>query len=35
DAGSKVDAMKRAGIAISNSPAALGETLLKKLKKQK
>ena len=35
DAGSKVEAMKRAGIAISNSPAALGETLLKKLKKQK
>ena len=33
DAGSKVDAMKRAGIAISDSPAALGETLLKKLKK--
>jgi len=33
DAGSKVDAMKRAGIAISNSPAALGETLVKKLKR--
>ena len=33
DAGSKVDAMRRAGIAISNSPALLGETLLKKLKK--
>jgi succinyl-CoA synthetase alpha subunit len=33
DAGSKVDAMKRAGIAVSNSPAMLGETLLKKLKK--
>ncbi len=33
DAGSKVDAMKRAGIAVSASPAALGETLLKKLKK--
>ena len=35
DAGSKVDAMKRAGIAVSASPAMLGETLLKKLKKQK
>jgi len=35
DAGSKVDAMKRAGIAVSDSPAMLGETLLKKLKKQK
>ena len=33
DAGSKVDAMKRAGIAVSNSPAMLGETLLKRLKK--
>ncbi len=33
DAGSKVDAMKRAGIAVSASPAMLGETLLKKLKK--
>ncbi len=33
DAGSKVDAMKRAGIAISNSPAALGETLVKRLKR--
>src|SRR5664279_2801086 len=29
DAGSKVDAMKRAGIAVSDSPAMLGETLLK------
>jgi succinyl-CoA synthetase alpha subunit len=35
DAGSKVDAMKRAGIAVSASPAMLGETLLKKLKKAK
>ncbi|MDE2383985.1 MAG: succinate--CoA ligase subunit alpha [Alphaproteobacteria bacterium] len=35
DAGSKVDAMKRAGIAVSDSPAMLGETLVKKLKKQK
>jgi succinyl-CoA synthetase alpha subunit len=35
DAGSKVDAMNRAGIAVSASPAMLGETLLKKLKKQK
>ncbi len=34
DAGSKVDAMKRAGIAVSASPAMLGETLLKKLKKK-
>lgn len=33
DAGSKVDAMKRAGISVSNSPAMLGETLLKRLKK--
>ena len=33
DAGSKVEAMKRAGIAVSASPAMLGETLLKKLKK--
>jgi succinyl-CoA synthetase alpha subunit len=33
DAGSKVDAMKRAGIAVSDSPALLGETLMKKLKK--
>ncbi|MBG1233628.1 succinate--CoA ligase subunit alpha [Aestuariivirga litoralis] len=35
DAGSKVDAMKRAGIAVSDSPALLGETLLKKLKRAK
>ena len=35
DVGSKVDAMKRAGIAVSASPAMLGETLLKKLKKLK
>jgi len=35
DAGSKLEAMKRAGIAISNSPAALGETLVKKLNRQK
>ena len=34
DAGSKVDAMKRAGIAVSASPALLGETLMKKLKKK-
>ena len=34
DAGSKVDAMKRAGIAISDSPALLGETLMKKLKRK-
>jgi succinyl-CoA synthetase alpha subunit len=34
DAGSKVDAMKRAGIAVSNSPALLGETLMKKLKRK-
>jgi succinyl-CoA synthetase alpha subunit len=33
DAGSKVDAMKRAGIAVSASPALLGETLMKKLKR--
>jgi succinyl-CoA synthetase alpha subunit len=33
DAASKVEAMKRAGIAISESPALLGETLLKKLKR--
>jgi succinyl-CoA synthetase alpha subunit len=34
DAGSKVEAMKRAGIAISASPALLGETLMKKLKRK-
>ncbi len=33
DAGSKVDAMKRAGIAVADSPALLGETLVKKLKR--
>jgi succinyl-CoA synthetase alpha subunit len=33
DAGSKVDAMKRAGIAVSASPALLGETLMKRLKR--
>ncbi len=33
DAGSKVEAMKRAGIAVSDSPALLGETLMKKLKR--
>jgi succinyl-CoA synthetase alpha subunit len=33
DAGSKLDAMKRAGIAVSASPALLGETLMKKLKR--
>ncbi len=31
DAGSKVEAMKRAGIHVSDSPALLGETLLKAL----
>ncbi len=34
DAGSKIDAMKRAGIAVSDSPALLGETLMKKLKRK-
>jgi succinyl-CoA synthetase alpha subunit len=34
DARSKVDAMKRAGIAVSASPALLGETLMKKLKRK-
>jgi succinyl-CoA synthetase alpha subunit len=33
DAGSKVEAMKRAGIFVSDSPALLGETLLAALKK--
>jgi succinyl-CoA synthetase alpha subunit len=33
DAGSKVEAMKRAGIHVSDSPALLGETLLQALKK--
>jgi succinyl-CoA synthetase alpha subunit len=33
DAQSKIDAMKRAGIHVSDSPALLGETLLKALKK--
>lgn len=33
DAGSKVDAMKRAGIYVSDSPALLGETLLQALQK--
>ena len=33
DAGSKVEAMKRAGIFVSDSPALLGETLLKALNK--
>jgi succinyl-CoA synthetase alpha subunit len=33
DAGSKVEAMKRAGIFVSDSPALLGETLLQALKK--
>ena len=33
DAGSKVEAMKRAGIFVSDSPALLGETLLKALQK--
>jgi succinyl-CoA synthetase alpha subunit len=34
DARSKVEAMKRAGIAVSDSPALLGETLVKKLKRR-
>jgi succinyl-CoA synthetase alpha subunit len=34
DASSKVEAMKRAGIAVSDSPALLGETLMKKLKRR-
>ena len=34
DAGSKVEAMKRAGIAVSDSPALLGETLMNVLKKK-
>jgi succinyl-CoA synthetase alpha subunit len=34
DAGSKVEAMKRAGIAVSDSPALLGETLMKRLKRK-
>jgi succinyl-CoA synthetase alpha subunit len=34
DAGSKLEAMKRAGIAVSASPALLGETLMKKLKRK-
>jgi succinyl-CoA synthetase alpha subunit len=33
DAQSKIDAMKRAGIFVSDSPALLGETLLKALKR--
>lgn len=33
-AGSKIDAMKRAGIAVADSPALLGKTLVKKLKKK-
>jgi succinyl-CoA synthetase alpha subunit len=33
DAQSKIEAMKRAGIHVSDSPALLGETLLKALKK--
>jgi succinyl-CoA synthetase alpha subunit len=33
DAGSKVEAMKRAGIFVSDSPALLGETLLQALRK--
>jgi succinyl-CoA synthetase alpha subunit len=31
---SKIDAMKRAGIAVSDSPAMLGKTLMKKLKRK-
>jgi succinyl-CoA synthetase alpha subunit len=34
DAGSKVEAMRRAGIAVSDSPALLGETLMKALKQK-
>jgi succinyl-CoA synthetase alpha subunit len=33
DAASKIDAMKRAGIAVSDSPALLGKTLVKKLRR--
>jgi succinyl-CoA synthetase alpha subunit len=33
-AGSKIEAMKRAGIAVADSPALLGKTLLKKLKRK-
>ena len=29
---SKIDAMKRAGIAVADSPALLGKTLVRKLK---
>ena len=31
---SKIEAMKRAGIAVSDSPAMLGKTLMKKLKRK-
>ncbi len=34
DAGSKIEAMMRAGIAVSDSPALLGKTLVKKLKRK-
>jgi succinyl-CoA synthetase alpha subunit len=34
DARSKVEAMKQAGIAVSDSPALLGETLMKKLNRR-
>lgn len=34
DAESKIEAMKRAGIMVSESPSALGETMLKLLKKK-
>ena len=34
DAASKIDAMKRAGIAVSDSPALLGKTLVKKQKRK-
>ena len=34
DAESKIEAMKRAGIAVADSPALLGKTLMKKLNGQ-
>ena len=34
DAQSKIEAMKRAGIAVADSPALLGKTLVKKLKRK-
>ena len=32
DAGSKIEAMKRAGIVVADSPAGLGEAVLKAIK---